>query len=214
MTMRRVLVVCFFLVLFLSACEATSSTTTVVGNAPDQTSSRPGPSSETMEAFNFETSEVTREIFPDLGREHLSDDDTSAVIAGSLAPPEYNSVPPTSGTHAPFWAQCGIYLKAIPDIVQVHSLEHGAVLIQYNPDIDPADISALEEFARDKSSHVVVAPNPEVVPYIVLTAWTVRMEVSALDLAEVDRFWLDYANEGPERVPCPFEVDEAAGHST
>ncbi len=212
MTMRTLLVVCCCLVLFLGACDATSSTTTVVGNSPDETSSGPG-SSDTTQVFDVEFGEAIRETFPDLGREHLSDDDTAAVIAGSLAPPEYNSVPPTSGTHSPFWAQCGIYLQAIPDIVQVHSLEHGAVLIQYNPDIDPADIAALEEFAREKGSHVVVAPNPAVVPYIALTAWTARMELSTLDLVAVEAFWLDYANEGPERVPCPFEVDEAAGQA-
>ncbi len=198
---------------FLGACGATSATTTTfVDNAPDQPSSNSGPTPQTS-VLVAKAAEGVRETFPDLGGEHLSDDDTSAVIAGSLAPPEYNSVPPTSGTHSPFWAQCGVYLQSIPDIVQVHSLEHGAVLIQYNPDIDPADISALQEFAREKNSHVVVAPNPAVVPYIALTAWTVRMEMSTLDPVAVERFWLDYANEGPERVPCPFEVDEAAGRS-
>lgn len=213
MTRRRLLVVCLFLILFLGACGATSSTTTVAGSPPDETSSRSGSTPQTS-IVGTEATVGMRETFPDLGREHLSDEDTTAVIAGTLAPPQYNSVPPTSGTHSPFWAQCGIYLQAIPDIVQVHSLEHGAVLIQYNPDIDPADISALEEFAREQGSHVVVAPNPAVVPYIALTAWTVRLEMSTLDLAAVERFWLDYANEGPERVPCPFEVDEAAGQST
>ena len=212
MTMRRLLVDCLFLILFLAACGATSSTTTVVGDTTDQTSSGSVSTSATS-VFTFETGEFTKEVFPDLGREHLSDDDTAAVIAGTLAQPEYNSVPPTSGTHSPFWAQCGVYLQAIPDIVQVHSLEHGAVLIQYNPDIDPADISALEAFAREKDSHVVVAPNPDEVSFIVVTAWTVRMELSTLDLVAVEAFWLDYANEGPERVACPFEVDEAAGQA-
>lgn len=210
--MRRLVVVCFFLVLSLGACDATSSTTTVVGNPPDETSSDTGPTPQTS-IVGAEAAEGIRETFPDLGREHVSDEDTDAVIAGSLASPEYNSVPPTSGTHSPFSAQCGIYLQTVPDIVQVHSLEHGAVLIQYNPEIDPADISALQEFAREKGSHMVVAPNPAVVPYIAMTAWTVRMEMSTLDLVAVEAFWLDYANEGPERVPCPFEVDEAAGQA-
>ena len=213
MMMRRLLVVCLFLILFLSACGATSSTTTVAHNPPDETSSSSGITPQTS-TVGAEAAPGRRETYPDLGREHLSDEDTAAVIAGTLAPPEYNSEPPTSGTHSPFWAQCGVYVAAIPDIVQVHSLEHGAVLIQYNPEIDPADISALEEFAREKGSHVVVAPNPAVVPYLTLTAWTVRLEMSTLDMAAVEGFWLDYANEGPERVPCPFEVDEAAGQST
>ena len=211
--MRRLIIVGLVLTLFLGACGATSSTTTVVGSPPDETSSSSAITPQTS-IIGGEATMGMRETFPDLGRDHLSDEDTAAVVAGTLAPPEYNSVPPTSGTHAPFWAPCGVYIEAIPDIVQIHSLEHGAVLIQYNPEIDPADISALEEFAREKGAHVVVAPNPAVVPYIVLTAWTVRLEMSTLDLAAVEGFWLDYANEGPERVPCPFEVDESAGQST
>lgn len=126
----------FLLVLTLGACVATSSTTTVVGSPSDEKSSGTGPTPQTG-IVCAGAAEGVRETFPDLGGEHLSDDDTSAVIAGSLGPLEYNSVPPTSGTHSPFWAECGVYLQAIPDIVQVHSLEHGAVLIQYNPENRP-----------------------------------------------------------------------------
>lgn len=153
------------------------------------------------------------ETFADLGADHLSDAEAAGVINGTVAAPEYNSVPPTSGTHTPAWAQCGIYRQLIPDAVQVHSLEHGAVIIQYTPGRDPADIEALESFARDKASHIIVAPYGGLATPIVLTAWTVRLQLTGLDLDAIEDFWLHYANEGPERVPCPLEIDEAQGAS-
>lgn len=205
---RRAAVIALQVVL-LVACGATSSTTTVVEltpSPPDSGSSSNVPPTSTPPG----SSEVgARELFPDLGRDHLSDEDASAIIAGTLPPPDYNSVPPTSGPHASFWADCGIYVQVIPDIVQVHSLEHGAVVVQYNPEIDPDDIAALRNYAREKADHIIVAPNPDIGSYIMLTAWQVRMELATLNLEAMDAFWFDYANEGPERVPCPVEVDEA-----
>jgi hypothetical protein len=58
----------------------------------------------------------------DLGREHTDD------IAGL----EYNSMPPTSGTHFPIWAKGGVYDRIISDGYLIHSLEHGYVIISYN----------------------------------------------------------------------------------
>lgn len=194
----------------LVACGATSTTTTAADIPPETTTSGSSPSAPPSSTPVGGNELGARELFPDLGADHLSDEEASAIIAGTLAQPEYNSVPPTSGQHASYWADCGIYLQVIPDIVQVHSLEHGAVLIQYNPEIDPADISALRLYAHDKADHVIVAPNPAVGAYIVLTAWQVRMELTTLNIAAMDAFWLDYANEGPERVPCPVEIDEAS----
>ncbi|OGE32521.1 hypothetical protein A3C59_01470 [Candidatus Daviesbacteria bacterium RIFCSPHIGHO2_02_FULL_36_13] len=60
----------------------------------------------------------------DLGREHIND----------ISKIEYNSNPPTSGTHFPVWAKKGVYDRVISDGHLVHSLEHGYVVISYNCD--------------------------------------------------------------------------------
>jgi Protein of unknown function (DUF3105) len=64
--------------------------------------------------------------YPDLGVEHLAAGDPG---------PEYNSNPPTSGPHAPQPAACGIYREPVTDIQQVHTLEHGAIIVQYDPSL-------------------------------------------------------------------------------
>jgi len=58
----------------------------------------------------------------DLGREHITD------IAGV----NYNSNPPTSGTHFPVWAKKGVYDGVLSDGYLIHSLEHGYVVISYD----------------------------------------------------------------------------------
>jgi hypothetical protein len=225
--MKRTLVLLVtILALVAGACGTTGSTTTTmtIDGVPGTNASGDASTSDLVQGAPGATIPATSvpeeasppgviETFADLGADHLSDAEAAGVINGTVAAPEYNSVPPTSGTHTPAWAQCGIYRQLIPDAVQVHSLEHGAVIIQYTPGWDPADIEALESFARDKASHIIVAPYEGLATPIVLTAWTVRLQLASLDLDAIEEFWLDYANEGPERVPCPLEIDEAQGAS-
>lgn len=68
------------------------------------------------------TKPLPGQLFPDLGREHVND------ISGI----EYNSNPPTSGTHFPVWAKNGVYDRVLSDGYLIHSLEHGYVVISYN----------------------------------------------------------------------------------
>lgn len=58
----------------------------------------------------------------DLGKEHVPD--------GTKV--EYNSNPPTSGSHYANWTRAGVYNKPISDGHLIHSLEHGYVIISYN----------------------------------------------------------------------------------
>src|SRR5262245_59422233 len=44
----------------------------------------------------------------------------------------YNSDPPTSGPHLPFIAPWGVHTRPIPRELQVHNLEDGGVVLQYN----------------------------------------------------------------------------------
>lgn len=58
----------------------------------------------------------------DIGRRHVPD--------GTVV--EYNSNPPTSGSHYEEWTPAGVYDRPISDGHLVHSLEHGYVIISYN----------------------------------------------------------------------------------
>jgi len=138
--------------------------------------------------------------FPDLGRRHLKHGETYTA---------YNSVPPTSGPHDPVPAACGVYTTPISDPVQVHDLEHGVILLQYRPGLDPAQVRALEALGRSYSSHVIVAPYlrlPAAEP-IAATAWTRLLALRSADAAGIAklRAFIDLLREhGPEPgIPCP-----------
>ena len=62
------------------------------------------------------------ENIPEIGRDHITD------IAGV----DYNSNPPTSGSHFAVWAKPGVYDRLISDGYLIHSLEHGYIVISYD----------------------------------------------------------------------------------
>ncbi|MEX1037651.1 MAG: DUF3105 domain-containing protein [Acidimicrobiia bacterium] len=143
------------------------------------------------------------EVIPNMGQGHL--------VQGE-APPDYNSNPPTSGRHASSSAECGIYVEEVSDVIQVHNLEHGTIVIQYRPDLPEPDRDALQDYARTKSSHILVAPRDGLETAIAVTAWTRLLQQETVDLDTIDAFYNRFARRGPEPgVPCPFTVDQSLG---
>ncbi len=79
----------------------------------------------------------------DLGREH--------VAQGTVV--QYNSNPPTSGSHYAEWTKGGLYNTPQEDGKLIHSLEHGYIIISYNCDYQPTKAFNLATpvFAHDES---------------------------------------------------------------
>lgn len=141
------------------------------------------------------------ETFPDLGGGHLD--------AGEPLP-AYNSSPATSGPHSPSPAGCGIYTEELQDVVLVHNLEHGTIVVQYQPGMSDEDLGDLQDFARDAGTHILVAPRADLPAPIVITAWNRMLRMDELDLNTLDVFYDRWARLGPEvGVPCVFSVDQA-----
>ncbi len=105
-------------------------------------------------------------------------------LTGTNAAPAYNSVPPTSGPHLPQIARWGVHSEAIPDEMQVHNLEDGGVMVQYNGLVTDETISRLEQVVRDYGKHVTLAPYPDMDSPIALTAWG---RIDKLDTFDRDR---------------------------
>lgn len=142
------------------------------------------------------------ETFDNAGRRHLA--------AGEPAP-AYNSSPATNGDHAPAPADCGIYRTEIPDEIQVHNLEHGAVGLFYRPDLAVDDIAALEDYARTKPSHILLSPRSDLSSPIVVSSWTRLLRLDEVDLDLIDLYYEQFAFKGPEvGVACAFRVDESS----
>jgi uncharacterized protein DUF3105 len=102
---------------------------------------------------------------PDLGNRHV------ATLAVEIPP--YNSDPPTSGPHLPYIAPWGIHTEPIPKQLQVHNLEDGGVVVQYNcPDGCPDLVAKLKAIVSGYERQVILAPYPGMKTRIALTAWT------------------------------------------
>src|SRR3954470_2011798 len=56
--------------------------------------------------------------------------------------------PPTGGDHNPVPLTCGFYDQQPPDEFAVHSLEHGAVWIAFDPSLPAADVAKLRAFTQ------------------------------------------------------------------
>jgi uncharacterized protein DUF3105 len=109
--------------------------------------------------------------------------------------PDYNSNPPTSGPRLYDLAAFRPHRVPIPPEIQVHNLEHGAVLIQYNCPEPCADLAATLESIADSRPFVVTAPYPLMTARIALTAWGRIDSLDELDVARIDRFIAAHAGK-------------------
>ena len=99
----------------------------------------------------------------------------------------YNRFPPVGGPHDPVWAACDgvVYDEAIRNENMVHSLEHGAVWIAYNPDtIATDDLAELTDLVP-QTSFLVMTPYPGLDTPLALQSWAHQL---ALDSASDPRF--------------------------
>jgi hypothetical protein len=146
----------------------------------------------------------------DLGAEHLSADAVDAIVAGSADPPRYSSVPATSGPHAPASTPCGIFRQEVPEIFNIHTLEHGAVIFYYQPDvISGEERTQLEELGRQLATHVIVMPYSDLDVPLAMVAWSRLAKLDRVDLDSLRSFWGEFAQRGPESgIACDVTVDE------
>jgi hypothetical protein len=114
-------------------------------------------------------------------------------------PQNYPITPPVGGTHSPVWMNCGVYDVPVPDESAVHSLEHGAVWITYQPNLPDDQVQALRALARNRG-YVLVSPwkdDPPLPSPIVASAWGLQLKVDQASDPRLAEFARRYAN-GPQ----------------
>lgn len=125
----------------------------------------------------------------------------------------FGELPPVGGVHDPAWLNCGIYDEPVTTANAIHSLEHGAAWITYQPDLPAEQIAAIEDHFRGQT-YTVVSPYPEQRSPIVLTTWGTQLEVDDIEDNRVDRFIERYrvGPNTPERgAACTNGVGEPTG---
>lgn len=121
---------------------------------------------------------------------------------------DYAILPPPGGPHNPAWQNCGIYLEPVVTEQAVHSLEHGAVWITYQPDLDEAEVELLRQLVRGHT-HLLLSPYANQAEPIVASAWGIQLRVDSADDARLVQFIQKYEN-GPQTpepgAPCTNSV--------
>ena len=120
-----------------------------------------------------------------LGNEHLQAADQKHI--------PYNSDPPTSGPHLPYIAAWAIHSEPIAKELQVHNLEEGGVLVQYNcPQACPDLVARLRAIVLRYDTQVILAPYPGMDKTIALTAWSRIDKFDQFDEKRIVRFITAY----------------------
>jgi hypothetical protein len=107
-------------------------------------------------------------------------------------PVDYAESPPVGGPHAPppDWADCTgtVYDVDVRHENAVHSLEHGAVWITYNPDeIQDADIDTLAALVKNESGRMM-SPYVGLDSPISIQSWGHQLKVDSADDPRIEQF--------------------------
>jgi hypothetical protein len=105
-------------------------------------------------------------------------------------PVTYSVTPPVGGDHNPTPLTCGVYTKPVPNEYAVHSMEHGAVWITYQPSLPQSEVSQLKSFAERQtelspaggttgSRYMALTPYPGLPSPIVVSSWGFQLRLSS-----------------------------------
>lgn len=95
--------------------------------------------------------------------------------------------PPVGGIHNPVWQNCGVYDAPIGKGNAIHSLEHGAVWINYRPDLPQDQIDTLKKLTNG-NNYTIVSPYPDLYAPIVATAWNKQLPIQNADDKALKQF--------------------------
>ncbi len=111
-------------------------------------------------------------------------------------PVNYPMRPPVGGDHVSVWQNCGIYEEPVIDEQAVHSMEHGAVWIAYQPSLALPAVQKLRSYARG-NAYVLMSPYPGLSHAVAITAWGLQLRLTDVNDPRIALFVSKHAN-GPQ----------------
>lgn len=141
----------------------------------------------------------------------LQDEGRVHIEPGTSGGP-YTTSPAASGSH---WitlptnivptgspARWGSYGQPLSDEVQIHNLEHGGIVINYDcPDSCPELIAQLESLIPSNGAQFILAPYANMDTRIAITAWRHQDRMDEFDADRLNAFIDAYLDRAPESVP-------------
>ncbi len=117
----------------------------------------------------------------------------------------YDRVPPAGGPHNPVQLNCGVYSQAVPNENAVHSLEHGAVWITYQPNLDATEVFQLSQVALSnyvgQEKYIIVSPYAGIPAPIVASAWGAQLYLNSPSDPRLLQFIHHFAGGGQGGEP-------------
>ncbi|MEU0488941.1 DUF3105 domain-containing protein [Nocardiopsis sp. NPDC006139] len=101
---------------------------------------------------------------------------------------DYEQSPPVGGDHWSAWQNCGVYPSPVTPEFAVHSLEHGAVWIAYDPELPADQVEQLNGFYTPGSYLLVTPYEGEMDGPIVASAWGRQVAVDSPTDESLQRF--------------------------
>lgn len=131
---------------------------------------------------------------------------TANHVSGQV---DYKQTPPVGGNHAAVPLNCGVYSQPVPNENAVHSLEHGAVWVTYDPGVITAD--KLQTLRKDiPNTYAILSPYDHLPSPIVASAWGKQLKVSNVGDPRIKQFIAKYRQSphAPEPgAPCSGGID-------
>ena len=109
---------------------------------------------------------------------------------------QYEVAPPAGGPHDPVWQNCGYYSQPVRSENAVHSLEHGAVWITYDPSLPADQIETLKKLAEEQD-YLIVSPFPGLPAPVVASSWNHQLQLESADDEGLRQFVRVY-KQGPD----------------
>ena len=117
---------------------------------------------------------------------------------------DYKTKPPTSGNHNEIPAADGAYTKAPEMENLVHELEHGRIILWFQPNAAPQLQGQMKALFDEDSFHMVLSPEMRKMPsQVAASAWTRSITCPKVTPQTWDalRLFRDrYRDQGPEQV--------------
>ena len=157
----------------------------------------------------------------DVGPYQPKSQDRAHVVA-TVPLSTYASIPPASGPHNAIPYGAGVYTTPPPIDRVLHSLEHGAAIVWYSPDVSAQELDRIRSFYEGElGDRVIVAPydypdegGAGLLPagsQMALVAWHKVQRCAQANLAAAFGFTSSYAAPPFGQRPYKGEAPEAGG---
>jgi hypothetical protein len=160
-------------------------------------------SREHMSKVGWEAACEQHGLDPDGEDEEIWDTNAVAKLPGgvALSPTEDETIligvcALAGGEHNPVWQNEGFSEEPVRDETAVHTLEHGAVWITYQPDLPEGQKEAIRELVEGQTC-LLASPYEDLDSPVVASAWGKQLRLESAEDSELESFIGAY-RQGPQ----------------